>query len=162
MAPIKKGQTGMTAPGQQAGPIVCVVRASNDVGEARALAAYLGRDHRHIIVERSAKDDDLDGEVCAGRFERVVFADLDALLTAMWDGHVHLDRWCQAGVRLELTSPPPNMDHDHWRAIVAQTSASLARWRKEQRRRRIIAGTILSVLALAALAALLFVAQPVH
>jgi hypothetical protein len=162
MAPTEKGQTEMTEPGQQAGPTVCVVRASDDVGEARALAAYIGREKRHIIVERSAKDDDLDGEVCSGRFERVVFADLDALLTAMWDGHVHVQQWCDAGARLELISPPASTDHDFWHAIVAQASASLARWRKEQRRRRIIAGTILSILALAALAALLLVAQPVH
>jgi hypothetical protein len=114
------------------------------------------------MVDRSAKDDGLDGEVCSGRFERVVFADLDALLTAIWDDHVHIDRWLAAGVRLELAEPPADVDGAAWRTLVVQVCASLSRWRIRQRRRRIIAATILSIVTLAALAALLLLGRPAH
>jgi hypothetical protein len=159
MAPVEENQAE-TEPQPHTPPAVCRVRATNDAREEHALAAYVARIERPIMVDRSAKDDDLDGEVCSGRFERVVFADLDALLTAVWDDHVHIDRWLAAGVRLELASPPADVNGAAWRTLVVQVCTSLSRWRLRQRRRRIIAATILSIVTLAALAALLLLAQP--
>lgn len=122
--------------------------------EERALAHFLEAHASADVVEFDPKDDDrMDDALCSGRFECAIFSGLDALLTAVWEGHAHVDRWLDAGVRIELASCPIE-DAAACRTVVAGVYESLARWRRRQRRRQIIAAAILSGLALAALAVL--------
>ncbi|MBN2563859.1 MAG: hypothetical protein JXQ75_23335 [Phycisphaerae bacterium] len=133
-----------------------------DDDEQRALAAYLDEQHLSNVAEFAPKDDeDLDAELCAGRFDRVVFAGLDALLTAVWKGHARIDRWAAAGVRIELATQE-NEECSDWQSFVTKMYDSLARWRKAHRKRQIVAATLLSTLALIALAVLLFLTPPVR
>ena len=68
-------------------PATCAVRQPTTEQERRDLAAYLEAERLTDVVKFSATDDDdLDEALCAGRFERVVFAGLDALLTGIWNG----------------------------------------------------------------------------
>jgi len=134
----------------------CAVRLATNDDETRALAAYIGERPACGVVEFAPKDDDdLDVELTSGRFDRVIFASLDALLTTIWKGHAHIDRWVAAGVRIELATPQKDDGADRQVFIMGMYD-SLARWRREQRKRQIVAAVILSGLALIAMAALLF------
>ncbi len=148
-------------PNKGAPPASCAVRSAANDDEARALERYFDRHPSTEVVHFAPKDADaLDDDLCAGRFPRVVFARLDALLTAIWTGHAHLDQWIAAGVQIELADPPSDANPP-WLEFVTTTYDSLARWRRKQRRREIIAAIILSILALAALAVLFLLAPPV-
>ena len=136
------------------------VRSASNDEEERVLAAYLAQRDVPLVVEFAPKDDDtLNAELCAGRYERVVFAGLDALLTTVWKEHAQVDRWMAAGVRIELAAPP-NDDHSDWQSYVTSMCDSLARWRRQQRRRQVITAVVLSALALIAMAVLFFVVPP--
>ncbi len=147
----------------------CAVRTASIDDQRLALSAYLDRQDCSEAVEFAPKDDDeLDAALCAGGFDRVVFADLDALLTMVWKGHGQVDRWNAVGVRIELATPPtppaspaPTTDaHDDCARFVGVMYDSLARWRKQRRRGQVIAAVVLSALALLALT-LLFCLVPV-
>ncbi len=150
-----------TTPNKGASPASWAVRSAANDGEARALARVFDSHPSSGVVYFAPKDDDaLDDDLCAGRFQRVVFARLDALLSAIWTGHAHFDQWIAAGVQIELADPPSDANPS-WLEFVTATYDSLARWRQKQRRRQITAAIILSCLALAALAVLFLLALPV-
>jgi hypothetical protein len=110
--------------------------------------------HPRHVVDFAAKDDDaLNAELCAGEFTGVVFANLDALLTTIWKGQGQPDRWTAAGVRIELAEPP--RENERWQSFLPEMYRSLAQWRRRQTRRKIVAASLLSLLALLALAILL-------
>jgi hypothetical protein len=100
-------------------------------------------------------DDELNGALCEGRYDHVVFADLDGLFEAVWKGQASLERWRDAGVKIEVACPP-TPDEAAWRAVVEATYESLFRWRQSERRRQTVAACVLTALALAALAVLFF------
>ena len=138
----------------------CVVRLAASEDGSQALTDYLQREGLSDAVRFAPQDDDeLDVELSAGRFGRVVFADLDSLLTAVWNNHANLDRWAAAGVRIDLAVSPTGNDSD-WRTIVMGAYDSLARHRRRRRRAQVIAAVILSVLAILAVAALLWIIPP--
>jgi hypothetical protein len=142
-------------------PANCAVRSAANDDEARALEGYFDSHPSTGVVHFAPKDADaLDDDLCAGRFQRVVFVRLDALLSAIWTGHAHLDRWIAAGVQIELADPPSDAEPS-WLEFIKAMYDSLARWRQKQRRRQIFAAIILSCLALAALAVLFLLAPPV-
>ena len=141
----------------QSAPGRCAVRQAANEDEKRTLDEYLDRQHLGDVVEYSpGKDHELDAQLCSGRFERVIFAGLDALLIAIWKGGAHLDQWAEAGVRIELAVP---LGDDPW-TLIDRVYDSLTRWRDRQRRRQIIAATILSALALLAMCVLFFLVLP--
>jgi hypothetical protein len=138
----------------------CAARVSHDASQSAALDAYLARTGSAGAERFLPKDDDdLNHALCERRFDRVVFADLDALLEAIWKGEAELDRWNEAGIQIDLVCPPTR-DEDAWRPFASITYDSLVRWRKAQRRRQIVAGTILSAIALAAMAVLFCLIPP--
>lgn len=148
----------MPAPANQTN-IRCAVRTGSGPSEARALDEILHRHAAWQVVRFAAKDEDeLNAELCAGRFEIVVFATLDALLNAIWKGDADIAGWRAAGVRIELATPAPG--GGDWLAFVAATHRSLEIWRARQRRNQVIAASLLSVLALVAAAAILLWAAP--
>lgn len=137
----------------------CAVRLAAGEDGNHALLNYLEREGLSDAARYAPKDDDeLDVALCAGRFDRVVFADLDSLCAAVWKDHAHLDRWSAADVRIDLAVPPPAAAD--WRDICTEVFGSLARHRRRRRRVQIIAAVILSALALLAVAVLLWVIPP--
>ncbi len=115
-----------TTPNKGAPRTHCAVRSAANDDEARALNRYFNSHPSTGVVYFAPKDADaLDDDLCAGRFQRVVFARLDALLTAIWTGHAHLDRWIAAGVQIELADPPSEAIPS-WLEFVTATYASLA------------------------------------
>ncbi len=132
----------------------CAVRTSTNSDERGILSEFMQRYAACEVVEFAPKDDDdLDVELCSGRFDRVVFANLDAVFSAIWKGHARVDRWVAAGVRIELADSADG-DSASSQAFVIAMYESLARWRKGQRRRQVMTVIILSVLALLAIAVL--------
>ena len=132
----------------------CAVRKPSNGDEDRILSEFLRRYRASEVVEFAPKDDDdLDVALCSGRFDCVVFANLDAVLSAIWKGHARVDRWVEAGVRIELADLA-NGDPASSQPFVTAMYESLARWRKGQRRRQVIAAIVLSILALLAIAVL--------
>lgn len=125
------------------------------------LAAYLARAELRTTVEFLPRnDEDLDADLCAGRFSHVVFADLNALLTMVWKSQAQVGRWIDAGVRIELARQPGSGNDDAWLPVVVATCDSLSRWRRVQRVRKLVAAAVLSALALAAAAVLLWLTRP--
>jgi hypothetical protein len=137
------------------------VRAASDPDEERSLAAFWARTGRRTVVQFAPRDDeDLDLALCAGRFGCVLFADLNALLTMVWKSQAQVNRWIEAGVRIELAEPPPAGNDGSWVPVVEAVCDSLCRWRRAQRVRKLVAAVVLSVLALAAAAILLWLGRP--
>ena len=135
-------------------PSRTAVRDGADAGDEAALASFHAATDERDVVRFAHKDTaDLNDALCAGGFERVVFARLDDLLTVIWNGDAELHRWESAGVRIEVAAPPA-ADPDGWRAVLDETYDSYARWQRNHKRNQICAACILSLLALAALAVL--------
>jgi len=131
----------------------CAFRQASDKAEQRLLTAYFERHGVTGAVEFARIDDDrLDAALCAGQYERVIFANLDALLEAIWKGYARPDRWVKAEVRIEFAD---GTDPDRTRDFVLGMYDSLSRWRQANRRRQIVAAAILSAIALAAMMLLL-------
>jgi len=128
-------------------------RRASDAAGQDALQRYLSMRSEGEPAWFEIKDDDeLNSELSAGRFATVLFADLDALWEMVWKNHADLDRWDAAGVKIELARPPSASE---WQALIRDAHASLSRHRAKQSRRQTIAATILSLVAVASLAALL-------
>ena len=124
--------------------------------QRQLIAGYLELvDTTRLVRFTPYHDDRLDAQVRAGRFARVVFADLDALLAAVWKGHVHLDAWLESDVTIELIDP--SISAQSLRDTIAQVYASFTRFQDQHRRRRVIAAIILSVLVLAGMAAMIWI-----
>lgn len=120
----------------------------------RAMDAYLATHPPGELTYFLPKDDDeLNNALSEGRFQRVIFADWDALMEPIWKGEAKIDAWRRAGVRIDLVTPPID-DPAAWRGLLDRTYESLTAWRRQQARRQTIAAVILSTLALAALAIL--------
>ena len=151
----------MTEVGAHEGrPERSAVRRATDPREAEALSRYLVQHGVTNAVEFSEIDDDeLDEALCAGDFQRVVFINLDALLTGVWQGHGRIDRWRAAGVEIEIAEPP-GLDSSVTQGILLEMARSLGKWRQRQRRRQIIAAVVLSAVALICLAALFLLVPP--
>ena len=138
----------------------CAVRKATNRDEERALARHLERERLTEVVRFSdTHDDELDAELCAGRFERVIFANLDALFAGIWNGHSRVDRWTEAGVQIELADRPVE-DSLVLQELITHVHASLWRWRRQKRKQQIVAASILSALALIAMAVLFWLVPP--
>lgn len=87
--------------------------------------------------------DDLQRAVMGGEFTTVI-ARSDVLWPAVWEGRVRMDLWPPT---VRLIVPGPDGDADAAARALARTWQT---WYVRQRRRRAVAGLILSVLALGA------------
>jgi hypothetical protein len=131
-----------------------VRRPSDDAG-ARALAEHLAQRGGQEVRYFEAYDDDrLNRELCSGRYEGVLFADLDALCQGVWKGHAQLDRWLAAGVQIEICDPslaPVDLQH-----VIQAVHASWRDWQRAQRGRQVAAAVVLCLMAVAAMAAMVW------
>jgi len=148
----------MTTQPSPTAPRCAVRQAETDAGR-RAIAAHLSRHGLAATTEFAPKDDDeLDLALSSGRFDVVVFHDLDAALNMLWKEKAAFDRWQAAGVRVELAQAPEGRS-EGLLAELAAVGRSHARWRRRQARREIVAGAVLSGGALLALAGLLWLTR---
>ncbi len=140
--------------------IRCAVRSGETEAERRAIDAHLAERGLSDATRFLPKDDDdLADALREKQFDCVVFADFEALLSMIWKGEAEMGRWHTLGVRVELATALEG-DGGDWPALARQMSASLDRWRARQHKRQVIAALILSVIALIAVAALLYVIPP--
>lgn len=138
----------------------CAVRLPAGSVEERRMEASLGHETWAAATKFLPKDDDeLNAALCAGRFQRVVFADLNSLLEMMWKDELEPEKWTLAGVHVDLVSPPPGTE-ESWHETVREAHRSLSRWRAQQHKRQIVAAVLLSALALAAMAVLFWLIPP--
>lgn len=105
-----------------------------------------------------AKDaDELDREICDGRFDRVVFDTFDDLLETIWNEDADFARWTALGVQIEILK---NGDASPERLeLLREIHANHVKWRTKRKRRRLVAATILSFIGLIAMA-ILFTLAP--
>jgi len=100
--------------------------------------------------------EDLERDLAGAGTACVLAADAETLLGALFDGLLSIETWARHGVRIETIAPSPIIDD--WNRCLPSREASVlggmaiawADWRQTQRRRRIAAGVILSIVAIAA------------
>ncbi len=120
---------------------------------------------------RARDAEDVDQAVRSGAVDAVLFPDIDAVLTAMLDGFVDLDQWAARGVTLELLRAPAAATD--WTVRADSTLAAPApaaslrvfqcvwtKWNAVQRRRRTVAGFVLSLVALLAATSVVILSRP--
>lgn len=117
--------------------------ASREPAFAALLASPEGSAARHF---RPRDLNEVAVAVEAGTIKRVIFARLDDLLEGCWDEVVPLDQWTTAGVQVAFADLP-DLDGQ---LITTRIYPTWAAWNRTRRRRKWIAGTILSALAIAA------------
>lgn len=128
-------------------------RRASDAAGQDALSQYLSAHPGAEPTWFEIKDDDeLNGELSAGRFATVLFADFESLWEMIWKNHADLDRWEATGVRIELARTPSASE---WQILVREAHASLSRHRAKQARRQTVAATILSLVAIASIGVLI-------
>ena len=150
----------MSNPQSKQASIRCAVRGPENDSERAALKTCLEANAPTETIHFLPKDDDdLDAELCAGHFDRVIFPSFDALLSAIWEGDARIDRWKTLGVQIQIADSD-GTDPQHQLDAIQPIYASLKRWRAKRRRRQIIASLILSTIALIATAILLFLIPP--
>jgi hypothetical protein len=102
---------------------------------------------------------DLEQAIRLGGVHRLLFYNVNVLLTDLWSEELPLDRWLDAGVVIEFVEAPPSSD-----APTAPMLRDLARhyheWNRIRRRRQVVAGAMLSALVLIAAFLLLFYFTP--
>ena len=134
----------------------CAIRTSRPAERDRVLVDYLARHAIDGVCEFAPHDDDeLDEKVQAGHFDRVVFSDIEALLECAWKGYLPYRQWRDAGATIDLATLPAG-GPENLQAWLEAICEAVAGVRKHERRRQTIGALILSIVALAAMAALFF------
>lgn len=125
--------------------VASAVVCAKDGPHAAAMSDFL-RSHDMTKVEWFAPRDvdEVDQAVCAGRVRQVVFPNMSGLFDAIWDEDIRFDRWLSAGVDVLFVDLPPA------NATATAVFTSWRTWSQRYRRRRTIAGAVLSIIALVA------------
>lgn len=137
---------------------LAVLTACSEAGRHaidESLAKLGGRAAQHFT---STDCDKLNDAVCGGEFNCVLFADMETLLTGIWEGDIHLQTWLQRGIRIEFADTAFG-DSCSSQAALGAFYRSVAKWRADQRRRKLIAASILSLAALLCLAVFFLIAR---
>lgn len=112
--------------------------------------------------------DELNDSLRNGRFDRVIFGSQEDLLNMIWNGHGDVGAWGERGVELVVSRSDASTAESLPQTEVGEGDAvrlidmakCFERWSAAQRRRQVIAATILSLIAIAALT-VLFTLKPV-
>lgn len=137
----------------------CAVRKPDDARKLVQVESFIREAGTSSLKWYLSKDDDeLNAAICTGAHSRVVFADLDELLITIWKAETNWHDWRKANVRIELAMQPANPEN--WVSLVDEMYSSLLKWRNQRRKRLIVAGAILSIIALWAMSILLFLIPP--
>jgi hypothetical protein len=126
--------------------LTVAVVARIDGDEAQAIERRMtvqGRSVRWVVP----RDLDLvDRDVREGRVNRVIFGQCGDLLAGIWNGDVSFAAWRDTGVQVEFVESPG----EDSAALLATVAHAWTRYRLAQRRRRLIGGVILSLIAVVA------------
>ncbi len=140
-----------------AGKTRCAACLPDSETDRRDLEQYLKDNGLTDAARFLPKDqDDLDVQICAGDFDRVVFLDLPDLLNMIWEHEPKIDQWVESGAGIELVRAKTDHYSD-WLTLAHTVHDSLRGWRRRHRRRQIIAAVLLSLIALTSIAVLLWV-----
>lgn len=90
--------------------------------------------------------DEVDAAARRGELRRVLFLQLDDLLEAVWQGEIDLIAWRARGVHVTYAEPRDGGAPD----FVTVLADNWQRWEARHRRRQIVAGLVLSAIAIAA------------
>lgn len=96
-------------------------------------------------------DDELNDRLCRGEFTAVVFAVPEDALDMIWSGHGAVGRWHTPAGQLEVCFAVGTAAVDDWPAILRRTESSFLKWEQGRRHRQLVAGCILTGVALAAM-----------
>jgi hypothetical protein len=88
----------------------------------------------------------IDRDVRERRVSRVIFGQCGDLLAGIWNGDVSFGEWRDTGVQVEFVESPG----EDSAALLATVAHAWTRYCRAQRRRRLIAGVILSLIAVGA------------
>jgi hypothetical protein len=144
------------AAGGKRQPGRCAVRKASGSTHDQALRDYLARQSIVAVSVFSPHDDDeLDEKARAGHFDRVIFVDVESLLDCAWKGYIPYRQWRKAGATVDLVMSPAEASHDPsgWIESIC-TGVEIVR--RRDRRRQTVGAVVLSIVALVAMAALLF------
>jgi len=104
-------------------------------------------------------DDELNDRLCRGEFAAVVFAVPEDAMRMIWSGHGSVGRW-HAGenaAKVEICFASGDVGGEvDWPEHLRRIERSFAEWESGRRRRQVIAGSILTAVALVAMAVLLW------
>jgi len=137
-------------PQEPTNPIVVCDSRSPD---ASIMEAYLiSQAYADTLWLQPRDVDEADDAVHQNRTRHVIFPNLGALLDAIWDEDIHFDRWLSAGIVVSFADPPskevvPSIVYQSWQS-----------WNRRHKRRQMIAGLILSAIAVLAGLALILLA----
>ena len=90
--------------------------------------------------------DEVNQAILSGDVQQVIFPKISDLLDGFWTDKIAFDQWLAVGTQVEFVETPEQIIAADLKTIFA----SWEQWRRLQRRRQIIAGIILSIVALAA------------
>ncbi len=124
-----------------------VVVCEKDGDCADLVRRYLEERHFGEVRWYAPRDlNDVDRQVCAGAAQRVVFGQPSDFLEGVWNGVLDFDCWQAAGADI-LFADETTRDDAAWLTAIA---GSWKRYRQRTRNARMIAGLVLSVVAVAA------------
>jgi hypothetical protein len=126
-------------------PAVAVV-SDRHSAEAAAIEQRLAGEGRSVRWCQPCDLDLVEGDVRDGRVNLVVFGQCADLLAGIWSGQVSFPAWRDSGVRVEFVESPG----EDAAALLVTVADAWTRYSRVQRRRRLIAGVILSLLAVVA------------
>ena len=122
-----------------------------------AVETYLQENGSAAAAWYAARDvDDVDRRVRAGGVRVVVFPSAAELLDVVWTDGIALDAWLAAGARIVFADTTSS---DFSAACLPLIWTSWQRWRRRRRRQQVVAGLILSAVAVAGAFPLLLVCR---
>lgn len=138
-------------------PNKVAVRQPANESYAEKIQTYL-RSRGWTAVERylPKDDDELNDRLCRGQFAAVVFAVPEDVMDMIWSGHGAVSRWHAGAGPVEMCFAAETSAGNDWPIVLRRTEASFSAWETGRRRRQVIAGSILSAIALVAMGLLLW------
>jgi len=119
--------------------------------EARRIGERLRAEGRSVQWHVLRDVDLVDRDVREGRVREIIVGHCSILLEGIWNGAVSFGEWRRAGVRLEFLESPG----EDTATVLATVADAWVRYSQDRRRRQLIAGLLLSLIA--ALAAFVIV-----
>lgn len=102
-------------------------------------------------------DDELNDRLCRGEFGAVVFATPEDAMSMIWSGHGSISLWQVGGEPVAVHFAIGDSDNGApWVQHLIRMERAFTAWETARRRRQVVAGTILTAIALLGMALLLF------
>ena len=128
--------------------------AAAQAGELDEFLKARGWTHARRFLPKD--DDELNDRLCRGEFTTVVFAMPEDAMDMIWAGQGHMGHWKGSSGKdpVEICFASAASNGSNWQGMFRRVEASYASWERRRRRQQTIAGCILTVVALVAMALL--------